>query len=354
MVGTENGERDGRHTVVQWATGTVGAHSLKALIVHPRLELVGVHVHSQGKEGLDAGDLCGMPKTGVLATRQIDAVLALRPDCVLYMPEGCNYEELCQLLEAGINIITTRGELFNPRMMDPAVRARVQAACERGNASIHATGSSPGFITEALPIVLLSIQRRLDCLTIDEYADLAPACSPEMIFTVMGFGETPEAFAKRDMADMNECFAHSLGVLADAIGLPLDDVCFEHEIATATERQPIGDGFIEPGTVAGLRMTVSAVSGGRVALRFRTNWYCTRKLNVDWGQLRDHGWRLLMEGDAPMDIDIAFPIPAGQAEGTLPGYTAHRPINAIPNVCAAKAGIVTITDLPQVLPHLGL
>ena len=51
---------------------------------------------------------------------------------------------------------------FNPAMMEPAMRERVEAACRKGGSSIHCTGSSPGFITEALPLVLTTLQRRLD------------------------------------------------------------------------------------------------------------------------------------------------------------------------------------------------
>jgi hypothetical protein len=53
-------------------------------------------------------------------------------------------------------------------------------ACEIGGTSVHSTGSSPGFITEAVPLVLTSIQRQLTALAIDEYADLSQRNSPEL------------------------------------------------------------------------------------------------------------------------------------------------------------------------------
>jgi hypothetical protein len=65
-----------------------------------------------------------------------------------------------------------RGVLEHPGL------ERITHACELGNSSIHATGSSPGFITEALPLMLSSIQRCIDGLTIDEYADLSQRDSP--------------------------------------------------------------------------------------------------------------------------------------------------------------------------------
>ncbi len=133
-------------------------------IEHPGLGLVGVYVHSEDKVGRDAGELCGIDPVGVAATQDIEEIIALRPDCVLYMPHECNYDAVCRLLESGTNIVTTRREFHNPASMDAALRERVEKACERGNSSIHSTGSSPGVATEALPLVLTSIQRRLEHL----------------------------------------------------------------------------------------------------------------------------------------------------------------------------------------------
>ncbi len=63
--------------VVQWATGNIGSRSLRHVIEHPALELAGVYVTSQAKAGKDAGDLAGLPATGVLATR-LERVLKVR------------------------------------------------------------------------------------------------------------------------------------------------------------------------------------------------------------------------------------------------------------------------------------
>ncbi len=58
--------------VVQWATGNIGTRSLRAVIEHPSLELVGVYVHSEDKAGRDAGELCGLDPVGVVATNDVD------------------------------------------------------------------------------------------------------------------------------------------------------------------------------------------------------------------------------------------------------------------------------------------
>jgi 4-hydroxy-tetrahydrodipicolinate reductase len=148
------------YRVAQWATGNVGSRALRRAIEHPGLRLVGLYVHSADKVGRDAGELAGLAPIGVAATNNIDDIIALRPDCVVYMPLLCNYDEVCKLLESGANIVTTRGEFHNPAKMDPAIRALVDEAARLGNSSIHSTGCSPGFITEALPLVLATLQRR--------------------------------------------------------------------------------------------------------------------------------------------------------------------------------------------------
>src|ERR1019366_1691987 len=180
--------RDGTATyrVVQWATGNIGTRSLRGVIEHPDLSLAGLYVYSSDKAGRDAGQLCGLDPTGVLASRDLDEILGLGADCVLYMPRACDVDDVCRLLESGANVVTTRGEFHHPGSMDTDTRERVEAACRAGGTSIHSTGSSPGFISEAVPLVLSSIQRRLDHLAIEEFADLSQRPSPDLLFTLMG------------------------------------------------------------------------------------------------------------------------------------------------------------------------
>lgn len=340
-----------RLRVVQWATGTVGAFAMRAVLEHRGMELVGVRVYSAAKDGKDAGELCGLPPTGVQATRDTDAILALKPDCVIYMPESTDMDDVCRLLEAGINIVTTRADFFNPAMMDSAVRDRVETACRKGNASIHATGSSPGFITEVLPIAFLSVVRRLDFLAIEEYANCLEGCSEEMLIDLMGFGDTPEAFAQRHNPE-HKVFEHSLGLLASSLGLPLDS--FEQSVEAAYCRNPtrLHKSTIAAGTVGAQRVSVTGIRNGQPLMRFRSNWFVTTDVEPAW-ELRSDGWRVTIEGDTPFDMTINLPMPLEKEMRASARYTAHRPVNVIPQVVAARPGIVPTTELAQVIARLG-
>ena len=340
------------YRVVQWATGNIGLRSLRAIIDHPALSLAGLYVYSDAKAGRDAGELCGLPPTGVMATRSIDDILALEADCVLYMPQRIDVDDLCRLLESGTNVVTTRTEFHLPGRMDPALRQRIEDACRRGGTSIHSTGSSPGFITEAVPLVLTSIQRRLDCLRIHEYADCSSRDSPEMIFQIMGFGQAPNPQAEAGRVHhLREAFGPSLQVVAEALGLSFDGLEGYGEVAFARRSTTIAAGVIEAGTVGALRTTVCGTRNGRPLLSFTANWFVTRELDKDW-ELRGDGWRVEVEGDAPLDMQLQFTVAPERKAATTPGYTAHRALNAVPCVCEAAPGIRTSVELPQIIADL--
>jgi 4-hydroxy-tetrahydrodipicolinate reductase len=289
----------------------------------------------------------------VVATRDIEDILGLDPDCVIYMADRAEIDVLCRLLESGANVVSTRSEFHRPASMDPAVRERIEQACERGGSSLHSTGASPGFITEALPLVLLSVQRRLDRLTIEEFADMSSRNSPEMIFDLLGFGRDPSTFDPRGVEHYGGAtFSASLGVVADAIAMPLDGMAATGEVAVARRPVEIAAGRIEAGTIAAQRMEVTGMHRGRPLLRFRANWYLTADVEPAW-DLRETGWHVVVEGDLPLDIGIRFPVPLEEWADTSPGATAHRPVNAVPYVCAAAPGIRTTVELPQVIATLG-
>lgn len=346
-----------RYRVVQWATGNVGSRALRRAIEHPALDVVGVWVHGADKVGVDAGVLAGIDPIGVSATSSVDEVIALKPDCVLYMPHVCRFDEICQLLKAGINIVTTRMELQNLQAFDAALYERVQAACEAGNSSVHATGSSPGFISEAMPIVLASLQRRLDCLTINEFADVSSRNSPEMLFDMMGFSKQPGPVSEGQLKHIETSFGPSLQLVATAMGIPIERFEVETAVGLARNDVHIAAGVVPKGTVAATKTILTGIRQDRPLMRFTTTWFVSTDVETSdgeaWKFVQPSGWHLLMEGDCPLDVVITFPVAPEDYADMTPGLTAHRPVNAVPYVCEAPAGICTTLDLPQIVPRMG-
>lgn len=342
------------YRVVQWATGRIGESSLRELIRSPQMELVGVYVHSESKDGRDAGELCGLAPIGIRATRDIDKIIALKPDCVVAMQEGANVDDVCRFLEAGINVATSRVDYLEPERMDPEVRRRTEEACRKGGASIYASGCSPGFSSEALPLVLTSMSRRMDRMTIDEFANIPASCPDIQVTQGMGFGRAPGGeFNPQRLAHVAHGFIQSVNLVAKALNLPLDDVSAAGETANAKKRFLLPGGTpIEKGMIAAQRVTVSGIREGRPIILFRVNWYCTTDIDQDW-ELRGNGWRVLIEGETPIDVSVSFPVPKERMSPAMAALTAYRVINSVPYVCAAAPGIRTTADLPNIVPRMG-
>jgi len=354
-----------RYRVTQWATGNTGQRALREVIRHPDLELVGVLVYDEAKEGVDAGKLCDEDPTGVLATTDRDAVLAVEADCCVYMPRatgrgqtraGLTEDELvadiAALLEAGTNIVTTVSDLFaRGARLSEKNRRRVLEACERGNSSVWASGSDPGFITETLPMALLSVQRRLDLIEIEEFGDLSHRPSAHMVMEQMRFGKPLAEFdPDRRKNHLFGEYQPPLSVLADLAGFEIDEWTAEGGVAAAREDVTIVAGQIKKGTAAAPRIVIHGRSGGVDRIRFTQYGFVAMDVEPDWG-LQPTGWRVRIHGDAPFDVRMPFPVPLDDLASFVPAFNANGPVNAIPYVCAAPADLLTTEDLPHILPR---
>src|SRR2546421_4554001 len=99
------------YRVIQWATGDTGKQALRLALDHPDLEVVGGYVFSEDKDGVDIGSLVGREEIGVRATRDKEAILALKADCVLHnvrnKPDlSPSDADVVALLESGKNVIS--------------------------------------------------------------------------------------------------------------------------------------------------------------------------------------------------------------------------------------------------------
>ena len=195
--------------VVQWTTGNVGKRSVRAVVARPDLELVGCYAWSGDKVGRDVGELCGIDATGITATADIDGILALKPDCVVYNPMWPDTDELVRLLEAGVNVVSTAAFIDGSGLGTD--RDRIVQACERGGSSMFGTGISPGFV-ELIGIAAAGICDRVDKVTIDEASDTTLYDSPET--------ERPAGFGRPiDDPELLPMAARGTAVFGEAVAL---------------------------------------------------------------------------------------------------------------------------------------
>ena len=339
--------------VVQWTTGNVGKQSAIAIARNPALELVGCYAWSPDKVGRDVGSLCGLDAMGVTATNDVDALLALRPDCVVYTPMWPSTDELVRILAAGVNVVTTAAFINGRRL--GADRERLVAACERGRSSLFGTGISPGFV-ELLSLVVAGICDRIDKITVNEAAHTMGYDSPETEKPA-GFGRPIDDPELRKMtAEGTAVFGEAVAMMADALGVELDDIVCESEHAAATEDLDLGSWRIAAGCVAGVAASWQGRVGDRTVIELNVRWKKAPTLEPDW--TIEDGHVIEVQGRPTVRTTLQFLPPPDFEATSLADFmvlghimTAMPAVNAIPGVVAARPGIVSYPEIALPVPR---
>ncbi|MGV0745222.1 NAD(P)H-dependent amine dehydrogenase family protein [Mycolicibacterium sp. XJ870] len=352
--------------VVQFSTGNVGRHSLRAIIGRPDLELVGVHAANPDKIGRDAAELCGLSEpTGVIATDDIDALIALEPDCVVYTALGETrpmeaIEQMSKLLAAGINVVgTSMVWLVTPRQADDWLRVPLEQACAAGNSTLYVNGIDPGYSGDTAVHAALSLVTRAESVTVKEVFDYGNYDDYEYTGTAMGFGSTPDddipmAFQPGVITAM---FGGLVRNLADHLDVKLDDVRQRYEPWYTDKRIECTMMTVEPGQLAGVRFGVEGVRAGVPILTVEHTTRLTPAAAPDWdyppdGQSGVH--KVIVEGEPRIEVSthLSHPVLDVTDAGCL--STAARAVNAIEWACGAPAGLAAIEDIPPTAMIRGL
>jgi len=331
--------------IIQWATGSIGRYAIRAIADAPDLELVGVWVHGESKEGVDAGTLAGIAPLGVKATRDKQALLALDADCVLYAPLLADVDEIAAILESGKNVVTPTGFSY---VKNPLLASRLDSACRKGNVSFHGSGIHPGFVGDRLPLVLSALCSRIDKITVYEICDMSQGSeSPEMVMQQLGFGMSAADAAKNPpalMDFMSKIFYESMDMVAAGLGFEIERYAHVHEFALATRDIPVHAGEIKKGHVAGQHFEYIGLVKDVPVIQFSSYWKMSKEIEPNWPYDAPIEYVVEIEGDPSVRCSLA-PIASKTTEPGLV-WTAMNCVNAIEAVCDASPGLRTSLDLP--------
>jgi 2,4-diaminopentanoate dehydrogenase len=340
------------YRVIQWSTGGVGRAAIEGVTNHPELELAGCWVHSPAKSGVDVGTILGREPIGVLATDDIDSLLALEADCVIYSPLFADPGVVDQLLESGKSVVTPLGWFFPQKDESD----RIDAVCIRSGTTLHGTGIHPGGITERFPLMLSALVGSITRVRAEEFSDIRTYGAPDVIRDWMLFGAEPEKARTSIMADaLGAGFRQSVWMVADELGFDIEPqlrTTHEMAVATAPIDSPIGP--IAPGLVAAQRFRWEGLIDGEPVVTAAVNWLMGEaNLDPPW-RFGPAGERFEVEvsGDPGVFVTFKKLHPTSVEAGLIrnPGIvaTAMHLVNAVPYVCRAEPGLKTYLDLPLV------
>jgi 4-hydroxy-tetrahydrodipicolinate reductase len=345
------------YRVVVWSTGNVGRNALIGVHNRPDLELVGVWVSNPAKVGMDAATLAGVAGSwGVAATNDVDAILALQPDCIVNtaMADDRLFDALADLermLRAGINVVASGPVLLQfPAGSSVGLARGVTEAALSGGASLHVNGIDPGFANDVLPLALTSISERIDevrCLEVLNYNTYDQGM---VLFDIMGFGKPmDEVPFLLQPGILSSAWGSVVHQIAAGLDVELDEVVEWYEREPAPYDFDVDSGPIKEGTVAGLHFELRGMRNGRAVVVLEHVTRVLDEIGPSWPQPAGKGcYRVVVSGEPNYTLDLQLLGTDGDHNTAGLKATAMRLVNAIPAVVGAKPGLVTALDLPLV------
>jgi hypothetical protein len=334
--------------VVQWTTGNVARQAVKAVVERTDLELVGVYAFSSGKVGRDAAELAELPEpTGVTATDDIDAILALKPDCVLYMPLHPDIDQLETLLRNGVNVLTTASFLTGRAYGDDA-RRRLDEAAIQGGVSLFGSGINPGF-AEHIAAVASTACREVNSVHVLESFNIG-TWAADANQDELGWGRPAgDAGHADDIGEATAPFGDAVEALAELLQLEVDDIRCDVQFAHATQDVDVPGRDVKQGSVAGIDAKWVGRKSGVDVIEVEVRWTVANEIEPAWDiamayqiEVRGYPQVNLRVEVLPQDFE-SMTIEEMLAIGSV--ITAMPVVNAIPAVVAARPGIVTYADL---------
>lgn len=340
--------------VIICGSGQVGGHGLRRILNHPKLELVGQYVWSTDKVGMDSGVIAGRDPIGVKATNNWQELYDLKADCMVYFgrwntpgQEEAPIRDVIPFLERGTNVVTVATyELGHLLQIPSDMRAKFEAATQKGGSSVYFTGIDPGWATTDIALIALHGADRVDCVRAIELGYWGPYSAEETCRNFWGFGQKPD-FKPRILSQMRMVWESTARHLADAIGKEIDGWNIVHEVDLTDEDVETGFGIVEAGTVATIHFELQALHKGKPVAIVEHVDSISRKTGKQWKQPyapTDLSYRIEVEGDPAFSVETAYDFSEGLK------MTANPAVNAIPGVCDAPSGILMPYDLPLMRP----
>ncbi len=345
-------------STVVWGTGNVGRAAIRAVEAHPLLQLSGVLVHNPEKVGRDAGDLAEAGRAlGVISTDDIEAVLAAKPDALVYAGSGdvrpeAALADITRAIKAGAVVVTpSLYALYNHRVAPPELREPVLAAIAQGGGSLFVSGVDPGWGNDVLPLMISGLASTVDAIRCQEIFDYSTYDQPDSVRYLVGMGQ-PMDYVPPMVAQgvptmvwggQIRMMAMALGVRLDALRETLDRRPLERTITTAQM------GTFEAGTQGALRFEVQGLVGEEPLIVIEHVTRIHPSCAPDWPSPPDGGdgaHRVIIEGRPRIVVTVEATDENGSKAAGGNATAVGRIVNAIDWLVDSPPGLYDALDVP--------
>ena len=323
--------------VVLFGLGPMGKLIAKGILEKRGIRIVGAVDIAKELVGKDLGEILELGRNlGVVITDNAEELLSrIKADIAViatrsYLKDVYPTITLC--IKAEINAISTCEELSYPCYRHPELAAEIDELAKKYGVTVLGTGINPGYLMDTLPIVLTGACQHVDSIKVTRMMDSSKRRAPYQ--KKIGTGLSPEEFKR--MINEKKITGHvglveSIAMIAAALGWKLDEIKeFPPKPLIANREITTSYTTIKPGQVAGLKSIAHGIKDGKpvIILEF-----------ISHAAVEEEYDAVSIEGVPKIYEKIA-----GGVHGDI--GTVAVVVNMIPKVLNAKAGLVTMKDLP--------
>jgi 2,4-diaminopentanoate dehydrogenase len=328
--------------VVHFGLGPIGAAVARQVAGRRGFRIVGAVDVDPAKVGRDLGDVAGIGRRLEIAVSD-DAkrtIKAGEPDVVVLCTSSSMRKVLPQIetiLKLRVPIVSTTEELAYPTRHNMRYARIIHAMAKKARVAVLATGVNPGFVMDALPIMLTGVCERVEALRVDRIQDARIRRLPFQ--QKIGAGLTREEFQRKvDEGTVRHVgLAESVSMIADALGWKLTRITDEIQPKIAAE--PVASAFlsVDAGYVCGIVQDGIGYQGDQPVVTLHMEAYLGAPESYD---------QVAITGSPAITSKVA-----GGVHGDI--ATASIVVNSLPKVLAVAPGLHTMRDMPLPSFHGG-
>ena len=321
--------------VIQYGVGPIGAGMVRLMAQKPELNIIGAIDIDPKKAGRDLGEVAGVGRElGVKVSADAESVLAMNADVVVHTTSSylkSVEKQLLDCIEAEMHVVSTCEELSYPFRKHPELSHKIDEAAKRNGVVILGTGVNPGFAMDKMILTLATACQSVTGASAHRIVNASKRRQP--LQAKIGSGLTVEEFHQKvkDGIIKHHGLPESVGIVADSLALPVDDITEVIEPVVATERV-VTDYFDVPaGNVVGVRQVARGTSNGKEYVNLKLEMYLGAPDSID---------TVTVKGTPELTLQIP-----GGIHGDL--ATAAITVNCIPALFEMRPGLRTSKDTPM-------
>jgi hypothetical protein len=323
--------------VIQVGLGPIGVAVARQVLARRGLVLVGAVDSDPAKVGRDLGEICQLGRrVRVKVSADISqSIRASKPDVAVLCTSSSLKRIQAQLegiLAHRVAIVSTTEELAYPTRRNGTLAKRIDSLAKRARVAVLGTGVNPGFVMDALPIMMTAVCESVTAIEVDRIQDASIRRLPFQ--QKIGAGLEPSAFMRKveDGSVRHVGLEESIRMIAAAMGWRLDKITDEVRPKVATEHTRSAFFEIAPGGVCGLIQDGIGYRKGTPLVRLHMEAYIGAPASYD---------AIRISGTPPLALKVESGVHGDVA-------TASIVVNSIPRILTAPPGIRTMRDM--VLP----